>query len=231
MTTKIQDVNRYGSLVAIRANARPRTVNIAYVVNPDPAAFDAAHPLGFSTSVPPNHAPGPVPPARPLGRAYTREAYTLTDAGSPSSSLIPPSGLPPAAAAQEVRMVVMKQQMCKRWWKAGHEDQLWGAVIFCRPIDHTYLDGDHKERGVLKDHEDARVQQYGWTIAHEVAHVLGLMHRLPYAEEDQAEHTDGLDLPDCNLMHPLGSRDGNLDLDILQARALRFSEALQRFPR
>jgi hypothetical protein len=93
---------------------------------------------------------------------------------------------------------------------------LWGVIVPTKSIDDSAPAGG----AVLE-------LAYGNTIAHEIGHVLGLGHR--GSTGDQV--TDGVALPaDENLMHPSNPPPTAQDLDIVQVKAIRFSEVLHRTP-
>ena len=67
---------------------------------------------------------------------------------------------------------------------------------------------------------------YGQTLAHEVGHVLGLNHRIATGDP----FPDGITTPaQKNLMFP-SANPPNENFDIIQAKAVRFSEVLRRNP-
>ncbi|PYS34082.1 MAG: hypothetical protein DMG14_30290, partial [Acidobacteria bacterium] len=74
---------------------------------------------------------------------------------------------------------------------------------------------------------DSTILAYGNTLAHEVGHVLGLGHR----GDTTDPVTDGVALPAAeNLMHPTNPPPTAQNVDIIQVKAIRFSEALFRSP-
>lgn len=196
---------------AIRVNARNEIISFAYIHTRD---SDSA--LATALLCPANHAPQARadPP-----RAYTKADYTLKDKGVPSSSLIPKTGIPPNEPANERKMIVLFPDVSWQGSSPATRDEnlLWGVVVPTKTID-----GSSSATG-----GDATILAYANTLAHEVGHVLGLGHR----GDLSAGVPDGLDQPtDENLMHPNNPPPTAQNLDILQVKAIRFSEVMFRNP-
>jgi len=68
---------------------------------------------------------------------------------------------------------------------------------------------------------------YGYVFAHEMGHILGLGHRGATANPV----TDGLAIPaDKNVMRPFANPPTTENFDIIQTKAVRFSEVMFRNP-
>jgi hypothetical protein len=197
------------SVAAIRINARNEVISFAYM-----HSESSAKALATARLCPVNHAPKPRkdPP-----RAYTRASYTLEDKGIPSSSLISKTGIPGDTPAGTVKMVVLFPDVS---WKPTqtdrHVDLLWGVSV-----PNTSIDNSSSATG-----GEATIQAYGNTLAHEMGHILGLGHR-----NSSGAVWDGLNVPaNENLMHPSNPPPRAIDSDIIQVKAIRFSEVLFRSP-
>ncbi|MFI5380358.1 MAG: OmpA family protein [Tepidisphaerales bacterium] len=196
---------------AIRINARNEVVTFAYI-----------HSQGDSTALatallcPQNHAPKPrVDPPR----AYTKPSYTLPDKGVPSSSLTPKTGIPGDTPVGEVKMIVLFPDVAWQGNSPATRDinLLWGIIV-----PTTSIDGSSSATG-----GDATILAYANTLAHEVGHVLGLGHRGDLANGV----TDGLNTPGRkNLMHPTEPPPQAENIDLIQVKAIRFSEVMFRNP-
>jgi len=118
----------------------------------------------------------------------------VEDNGTPSTSWIRPSGIPPDTGPGTVRMRVFREDRRR----PGHP-QLYGLYV-------TNTSGNPTtEMGILT---------YGGTIAHEVGHILTLRHRIG-AGNDTLSRPLG-----TNLMHGTNPSTLAQDLDIVQARAV-----------
>lgn len=197
------------SLDAIRINARNEVVVLAYI-------HSQAAPGALATALlcPWNHAP--LARANPP-RAYTVAGYTLSDKSTPSSSLIPKTGIPDDVPVGTVKMNVLFADV--GWQNASPPtrdiDLLWGVIVPTRTIDGSVA-------GATPD--KVRLA-YGNTLAHELGHVFGLGHR------GGGGVPDGLMIPaNENLMHPNNPPPQAENIDIIQVKAMRFSEALFRTP-
>ena len=161
-----------------------------------------------------NHAPKARhdPP-----RAYTVADYTMTDKSTPSSSLISKTGIPDDAPADPVKMNVLMADMA---WEPSSppirkELLLWGVIVPTLTIDAS----------VTTPTADQIRLAYGNTLAHELGHIFGLGHR------GGGGVPDGLMIPpNENLMHPSNPPPQAENVDIIQVKAIRFSEALFRNP-
>lgn len=196
------------SLAGIRINCRNEVMSFAYIHSQSSAGA-----LATALLCPVNHAPKARadPP-----RAYTKSTYTLKDKGTPSSSLIPKSGLPGDTPTGTVKLIVLFPDV---GWEGStpatrDDDLLWGVIVPTSSIDGSA--GPHTKE-----------LAFGNTMAHEIGHVLGLGHR--GLKTDPV--TDGLALPSKeNLMHPSEAPPTAQDIDIIQVKAIRFSEVLHRTP-
>ena len=182
----------------IQINARNEIITFAYI-----SSLITNNAVAQANFDPTNHTPGGV----------------LKDRGTPSSSLIPKSGIPNQTPVGEVRMAVLRgfglgaQPPTPA---GGKRDQnlLWGIVVptFSSDIVATQVP---MSQDLL----------YGSTLAHEACHVLGLNHRTripPFADRQR--------IPlDKNLMFP-GTTTNMESLDIVQSKAIRNSEVLRRNP-
>lgn len=194
---------------AIRINARNEIISLAYIHSQPGSAIATA------LLCPTNHAPrARVSPPR----AYTATSYTLRDSGTPSSSLIPKTGLPGDTPADTVKMVVLFPDVSWQGASPAISDinLLWGIIVPTRNIDST-----------APGSAESRVLAYANTLAHEMGHIFGLGHR--GAVSDPV--TDTVALPaNENLMHPSNPPPTAQNLDLIQVRAIRFSEVLFRNP-
>ena len=197
------------SLDAIRVNARNEVIVLAYI-----HSQAAAGALATALLCPWNHAP--LARANPP-RAYTVAGYTLSDKSTPSSSLIPKTGIPDSVPVGTVKMNVLFADVA--WQNASPPardiDLLWGVIVPTVTIDGS----------VAAATPDKVRLAYGNTLAHELGHVFGLGHR------GGGGVPDGLMVPaNENLMHPTNPPPRAENIDIIQVKAMRFSEAFFRTP-
>src|SRR5262249_206611 len=195
---------------AMRINTRNEIISLAYVNS------DATGSLAAARGYPANHAPQAR--ANPP-RAYTKAAVTIKDKGVASSSLKLKTGIPPSVPVDEVKMVVLKQHVLLSWEGSSpptrNVNLLWGLSVPTTAIDASASGGD------------STILAYANTIAHEICHVLGMGHRGVAGDTFE----DGLTLPaNENLMHPSTPPPRAENLDIIQVKAIRFSEVLFRNP-
>jgi hypothetical protein len=84
--------------------------------------------------------------------------------------------------------------------------------------------------GSLRDndrHDDATPQEHGRNLAHEMGHFFGLVHRA--GNPSNRTDGDGVPWPQWeNLMQWNGRYPDSQNLDILQCKAMRFSEIMYR---
>jgi hypothetical protein len=194
----------------IRINCRNEVMSFAYVHSRDTGGS-----LATALLCPVNHAPKPR--ANPP-RAYSTASYTLEDKGVPSSSLIPKTGIPGDTPADPVKMIVLFPDVSWQGATPANRDidLLWGVIVPTQSIDNSAPAG-----GAVRE------LAYGNTLAHELGHVLGLGHRGSTGDPV----TDGVALPAAeNLMHPSNPPPTAQDVDIVQVKAIRFSEVLHRTP-
>jgi len=195
---------------AIRINARNEIVSFAYIHSRPGSA------LATALLCPWNHAPqARVDPPR----AYSTASYTLPDKGVPSSSLIPKTGMPGDTPVSQVKMLVLFADVSWKGTSPANRDidLLWGVVVPNQNIDNS----SSATGG------DATILAYANTLAHEIGHVLGLGHRGDLSKGVP----DGLVKPkDENLMHPDNPPPTAQNIDIIQVKAIRFSELMFRAP-
>jgi hypothetical protein len=208
--------NNAGQKSAIRINARNEVISFAYI-SQDPTYGGGTVTLATALLCPANHAPK-TRARQP--EAWSVAAYALDDLGTPSTSLTPKTGVPPDVPADKRSMNVLGADV--NWQAASPAsrdvDLLWGIVVPTRNIDGAVS---------APKTDDKRRQTYGATLAHEVGHVLGLGHRgIP-----SNPVADGLTVPgQKNLMYPYFSMPDWENLDLIQTKAVRFSELMFRNP-
>jgi hypothetical protein len=165
-------------------NFRANVMNFAYI-------FTETRPgvLGAASSYPANNA-----------------GATISETGTPSTSWISPSGVPPDGAAVATSMTLLAARVIPP--PAGHPNAHNG--LFAMYV--TDLNGDPS---VL-----ASQQAYANTIAHEFGHILNLGHRGVAGDpwDDLVNYP-----PNENVMHPTNPPALAQDFDIIQARAARQS--------
>ncbi len=135
----------------------------------------------------------------------SRAGATISDSGTPSSSWIPPTGLPPDATAKRNTMKLLPSR------QRNSHPKLFAMYI-------TNACGSPTS--------NAGMFTYGNTIAHEIGHVLSLRHRNLNIMKDGVETSghDGLKHPPQeNLMHASNSATVAQDLDLLQVKAIHRS--------
>jgi hypothetical protein len=210
--------SRAGQSSAIRVNARNEVVNFAYI-EADPSLGAGTVVLATALLCPANHAPKD---RTRQPEAWSAAAFRLEDLSTPSSSLKPKTGIPPDAPADKVQMNVLQPDV--GWQGASPAtrdvDLLWGIIVPTRNIESaTFL-----AAGATPE----RVRfMYGYSLAHEMGHMLGLGHR----GDTTKPVPDGLNIPtDKNVMKPAASPGVAENFDIIQTKAVRFSEIMNRTP-
>ncbi len=196
----------------IQINSRNEVVTFAYVHSRNTPNATA---LATALLCPVNHAPKArkSPP-----RAYTTASYTLQDKGVPSSSFIPKTGIPGDTPVSPVKMIVLFPDVGWQGSSPATRDTnlLWGMVVATQGMDNFSPTAG-----------DTRHAVYARALAHEAGHVFGLGHRGQLSNAV----TDGVAKPTVeNLMHPSSQAPTSEDIDIVQVKAIRFSEVLNRTP-
>jgi hypothetical protein len=178
LTTNIPNGRRASPL-----NFRPNVMNFAYVFS------HATGALGAASCYPASNA-----------------GATIADAGTPSSSWISPSGIPPEAASGPTTMTLLGAHPIPP--PAGR------PAAFAALFSMYVTDGNGNPSTV------AGQQAYANTIAHEFGHILNLGHRgvAGDAWDDLVNYPSNE-----NIMHPTNPPALAQDFDIIQARAVRQS--------
>jgi hypothetical protein len=210
---------------AIRINARNEVISVAYIEQ-DPTLGTGTTTLSTALLCPANHAPSSktrqpegAPNQAGTAKAYTTAKFTLPDLGTPSTSLIPKTGIPPDEPADKVNLIVLFPDVN---WQPNSPanrdiDLLWGIVVPTRNMDSAVSSGTV---------DDTR-HMYGFVFSHEMGHILGLGHRGAVTNPV----TDGLAIPaDKNIMRPIVKPPDTENFDIIQVKACRFSEVMNRNP-
>ncbi len=201
---------------AIQINARNEVISVAYIEQ-DPTLGTGTTTLSTALLCPANHAPK-TRARQP--EVYAAANFTLTDQGTPSSSLIPKTGLPPDTPADPVKLIVLFPDVS---WQAASPatrdvNLLWGIVVPTRNMDSAVK---------APITVDKTRHMYGFVFAHEMGHILGLGHRGDITNPV----TDGLALPaDKNIMRPFVNVPVTENFDLVQTKAVRFSEVMSRTP-
>ncbi|MFN0105580.1 MAG: peptidoglycan-binding protein, partial [Bryobacteraceae bacterium] len=199
---------------AVRINARNEVVVFAYVHSLLQTSAGATV-LAQAKLWPHNHAPTARndPP--------DDSTFKLPDSGVPSSSLISRSGIPGDTPVQTVNLDVIPKSKLRIPFKssqtARHENLLWGIAVPTTTMD-TFANATAPTTPETI---------YGSVLAHELGHVLGLNHRISTGDD----FPDGLTKPaTMNVMFPSMNFPAAENFDIIQAKAVRFSELLFRNP-
>ena len=200
------------ALRAIRVNARNAVVVFAYIhsiVIPDDPKNNGA--LAVTVANPVNHSPERKIPPKP--------SLLSKDKGVPSSSLIKKTGIAADVPVGEVRMVLLDQLSVRFQGNdatARDVNLQWGIVVPTSSID-TNANTSSAPLDLA----------YGSTLAHELGHVLGLAHRGLLSDPI----TDRLAVPRLdNVMSGNTNFLRNETFDIVQTKAIRFSEVLFHNP-
>jgi len=211
---------------AIQLNARNEVISVAYIEQ-DPTFGTGVVTLSTALRCPANHAPltsarqpEGSPNQKGTAKKYKAANFTLPDLGTPSTSLISKSGIPPNTPASKVKMVVLFPDV--NWQGASPAtrdvDLLWGIVVPTKNMDAA---------PTPPITVDKTRHMYGFVFAHETGHILGLGHRGALANPV----TDGVAIPpDKNIMRPFVNPPVTENFDIIQTKATRFSEVMNRTP-
>lgn len=191
---------------SVRLNARNEVIVFAYI-----------HSLASGNTVlaqaqvwPHNHAP------KTRKDPPSATSLILRDSGVPSTSLISRTGIPGSTPVGAVNLRVLAALFAKfkSTQTARHIDLLWGITVPTFSIDNA-------------SNAANRDAFYATTLAHEVGHVLGLKHRIASGDP----FADGLTTPARkNVMFPFLNFPAAENFDIIQSKAVRFSEVLFRNP-
>ena len=221
MTFQAADGDERG---AIRVNTRNEVVSFAFIHS----EAGGSSVLATAKLCPANHAPKTrarqpegAPNQSGTPKAYRRTNFTLSDLGTPSSSLKSKTGIPPNTPADKVDMVVLFPDV--NWQPATPATRdvnlLWGVIVPTTNIDSS--------SSVVAGDAASLILAYANTLAHELGHIFGLGHR----GNTSASVNDGLAVPtNENLMHPTNPPPQAENVDIIQVKGIRFSEALFRNP-
>jgi hypothetical protein len=216
LTFRAQDGGNLHAEGAVRINARNEIITIAYM-----QSLADTNALAQAEFTPTNHAPGGV----------------LRERGVPSSSLTSKTGIPGDTPAVVLNMKILQAvsigaQPPTPANGARNINLIWGIAVPTTAIDSFFA----RMRNVFGVPTNLDMV-YGSTLAHEVGHVLGLRHRIPPNVKSSPSakgfdpFPDGLGTPQRkNLMFPTANLLSAENLDIAQAKAIRFSEVLARNP-
>lgn len=173
-----------------RLNFRPNVMNFAYI-----HSFFTQPGGNITLGVADNY------PASNAGA-------TFSDNGSPSTSLMSPSGIPPdGAATNQVMTLLAASPRPAGLANPGHWLSLFSMNVSDACGDPTNLNAQ---------------QTYATVICHEFGHVLNLAHR---PEMPGGPYNDGLNYPASeNVMNAFNNWPQTQDFDIIQAKAVRQSK-------
>jgi hypothetical protein len=167
-----------------RLNFRQNVMNFVYIHS------DRAGNLGAADDYPASNA-----------------GATISDNGTPSTSLISPSGIPPDGAAVNQTMTLLAARA--RPAPAGNPNR-WQGLFSMYVTDGC---GNPSNLNAM--------QTYATTIVHEFGHILNLPHRV---DQPGSPYNDGLNYPpNENVMHWNNPWAQAQDFDIIQAKAVRQS--------
>jgi hypothetical protein len=188
------------------------TANVS--ASTQPGVFHATTPASYITNIP-SSSLTPCINARPnvmnfvymvsyapadiTGAAcdYGGNATSQADEGTPSTSWASPSGVPPDGAAGSHSIT------CYSFRRSG------------RPTDVFTM--------IIAENGDRTSSQMGNTVAHEVAHCMGLGHRGRMPDGTNPAYYDGMAHPiNENVMY-YAAVNSAMDFDIIQAKAVRHS--------
>jgi hypothetical protein len=235
---------------AIRINALNEIINISYVhsINSPPVPVGQST-LGICLLIPVNHGGARSNPPSAAALAGT---HTISDSAIPSASWVAPNGLPrgslptpappvpPGASAQRPAglatrdgpgadptgvppvTVTMKLVFTLADWSSPQ------FIATNKRMQFAWQPGSPAARdrslqwGLVMDGQAHSLQEFGNTMAHELGHFFGLRHR-------NGNGNDTVTWPQWeNLMDGSAPMPDAEDLDILQCKAMRFSEIFSR---
>lgn len=243
---------------AIRINAVNEIINISYCFQLGASVLGACRLSPVNHGAAPAGAPGPGLPRPAPSAAAIAGTHTISDSGTPSTSWVSPNGLPAgslptpappvpagASATRTAGLATRDGPVASAAIGADPTGVPAGAVTMtlfpCRydrssptlaatgsPMPYMWQPASPANRdltlqwGLVMDGQAHSLLEFGNTLAHELGHFFGLRHR-------RGGGPDNLVWPQWeNLMDGSSPAPDCEDLDILQAKAVHFSEILFR---
>jgi hypothetical protein len=182
-----KNISLAGFPKATGLNYRPDLMNFAYIHSVQELP-SGGRVLGAATDFPASNA-----------------GATISDRGTPSTSWIPPTGLPPDSTAKTVTMKLLGKR------QRNNHPKLFAMYI-------TNACGSPRS--------EAGMMAYANTIAHEIGHVLNLRHRnrnIMRGGTETSGHDGMRHPPQENLMHAKNPPVQAQDIDLIQAKAIHSS--------